>query len=174
MRTSDVRAVYGWLAVSRWLFLVAMVSATLGVVPMLVGVAVAIDSTPWRIGLAVACLLWLAGAPPAVWRTALTIRITDRELRWQGALRGGTLPLAAVRSVRPVPILGIAGWHALVADGQRPVWVLVARGFDDFVDDLRGRGVPLDVRLGWAAARPDRIPGRNQYRRIDGGHPHGQ
>jgi hypothetical protein len=163
MRVDDdrVRAVYGWRAASRWAFLLTIVVVTVLVVPMLLAVAFTNPSWAWRIILLLACAGWLAWAPAAAWRTAFTLELTDERLRWRGALRRGEIPLADIRAVRPVRVLEAAGWHAIVADGHPPLWILVSRGFDRLAEDLRA-----DVQLSWATKRPDRIPGRSQYRRI--------
>jgi hypothetical protein len=108
-------------------------------------------------------LIWLATALVLIWRLALTIDITPTELRWRGLIRRGVLPIAPITAVRPVPLIEVAGVHALHAEGHAPIWVLVSRGFPDFVDDLTvGADGPIDVRLSWAVRSP--MPGRNLYR----------
>jgi hypothetical protein len=159
----EVRAVYGWRTWSRWVLLVGMALITFVAVPMLVGMAATVEVTWVRVVMPIVAAIWLATAVVMAWRLALTISITPTELRWRGLVRTGVLPIAQITAVRPVPVVEVAGIHALLADGHAPVWVLVSRGFPDFVDDLAvGADGPIDVRLSWAVRSP--MPGRNLYR----------
>jgi hypothetical protein len=159
-------AVYGWRPMSRRALLVALVLATAVIVPMLVGLAVGLDGPLAAVAMLLVPAAWLLIVGLTVWRLALTIEVGPEALTWRGCLRRGTLPIASVVAVRPVPILAAGGVHVLVTVGAPGPWMLVSKGFTDLVDDLRRDGHDLDVRLSAAVGRADRMPGRNQYRRL--------
>ncbi len=162
----EVRAVYGWAAVSRWLFLVTLIAVSAVLVPMLGGLAFTTDG--WVIAVLVVALVagWLLLAVLMLWRLALTVKLAGAELRWWTPLRRGSAPIAGVRAVRPVPVLALGGIHAMAFEGGAALWVLVSKGFAELLDDLREEAGAVDVRLSRAVGRIDRMPGRNQYRRV--------
>jgi hypothetical protein len=166
MDDAPVRAVYGWAGVSRWVFLVTVVLVSAILVPMLGGLAFTRDS--WLSGALILAALggWLLLAVLMLWRLALTVKVAGKGLRWSAPLRRGSVPIAEVRAVRPVPVLALGGVHAVRFDGGRTLWVLVSKGFSELLDDLREEAGAVDVRLSAAVGRIDRMPGRNQYRRI--------
>jgi hypothetical protein len=162
----DVMSVYGWRAGARWALLVAIVVATLIIVPMLVGLAVSLDTVVAGLVILAALAAWVTIVGVATWRLALTLEVGHDVMRWCGAVRQGTVQLNEVQRIAPVRILSLGGVHSvLLADG-RAVWVLVAKGFDELVEDLREDGRQIEVRLSAAVGSAARMPGRNQYRRI--------
>jgi hypothetical protein len=161
-----VIAVYGWRAGARRALLAAAILATAVIVPMMIGLALGLDSLLSAVAILLVLAAWLLIVSLAVWRVALTVELHADTLAWRGCLRGGTLPTASVLAVRPVLILAAGGVHAVIVEGAPPLWVLVAKGFADLVDDLRSDGHEIDVRLSAAVGRADRMPGRNQYRRL--------
>jgi len=155
----EVRAVYGWRTAGRWLFVVVMLAVTAVVVPMLVGLAVTV-SAPAAVLLFAVVAGWLTLIGLLVWRLALTLEVTATELRWRTAVRRGAIPLVELARVGPVPVLSIGGVHHI-----NTVWVMVSNGFTELVDDLRDTAPAMRVRLSVAVRR---MPGRNQYRRLNG------
>ncbi len=166
MGDEAVRVVYGWAAPSRWLFLVVVIAVSAVLVPMLGGLAITRDS--WVSAALVLAPLagWLVLAVLMLWRLALTVKLAGPGLRWATPLRRGSVPIAGVRAVRPVPVLALGGIHAVRFDGRPALWVLVSKGFAELLDDLRAEAGEVDVRLSVAVGRIDRMPGRNQYRRV--------
>lgn len=162
--TDDVRAVYGWRLFSRWLLLISVVLVTLVAVPMLFAMAVTVQSWPVRLLTGIIGGLWLVGGVLVLRRLMLTVEVAPPMLRWRGPLRRGELDMGEVRVIRPVRTLALAGVHAMeLADGTT-LWILVSRGFEQLVEDVRAESPQVDVRFGWATRNPGRIPGRNQYR----------
>jgi hypothetical protein len=166
MAGDRVRAVYGWRRASRWAFLVLVVAVSVSAVPMLVAAAVTVVSPPTAVVMVLLAAGWLVFAVLTVWRLAQTLELTDTELRWRTPVRRGAIELATVRGIRPVPVLGLGGVHAIETADGTAVWMLVSRGFDDLVRDVTPTSGALDVRLSKAVGRVDRLPGRNQYRRL--------
>ena len=166
MQSEEVRAVYGWMAVSRWVFLVTVIVVSAILVPMLGGLAFSRDS--WLSGALILAVLagWLLLGVAMLWRLALTVKLAGPGLRWWTPLRRGTVPIAEMRAVRPVPVLALGGVHAVRFDGGVELWVLVSKGFSELLGDLREEAGEVDVRLSVAVGRVDRMPGRNQYRRV--------
>jgi hypothetical protein len=163
---SGAFAVYGWRPAARRALLGAAVLASAVIVPMLVALAIGRDSVLSAAVILLVVAAWLVLLGLIAWRLALTLEVTADALRWRGCLRGGTVPTGSVRAVRPVPVLAAGGVHALVVDGGAGPWVLVSKGFTELMEDLRRDGHPIEVRLSAAVGRADRMPGRNQYRRL--------
>jgi hypothetical protein len=153
----EVRAVYGWRTAGRWVFVVVVLAVTAVVVPMLVGLALAVSAPVAVLVLAIVAG-WVTLIGLLLWRLALTLEVTATELRWRAAFRRGAIPLTDLARVGPVPVLSVGGVHAI-----NTVWVMVSNGFAELVDDLRETAPALRVRLSIAVRR---MPGRNQYRRL--------
>jgi hypothetical protein len=105
---------------------------------------------------AAVALTWLFGT-----RFAHTVTLSDGQLAWRALLRGGRLPVASLRRVRPahfektmLVLEGPNGRGPFVAGGQ---------GLAAFVDALRAERPDLAIELGrWAgrleAADRDKAP----------------
>jgi hypothetical protein len=165
MADDTVRAVYGWRTTSRWLFLALVVVVSVSVVPLLFAVAVSGASPVAAVVLVLLGLGWLVLVGLSLWRLAQTIELTASQLRWRTPVRRGALALSDIRAIRPVPVMAVGGVHAIETLDGTAVWMLVSRGFTEFVDDVRQSAGAVEVRLSRAVGRVDRLPGRSQYRR---------
>jgi hypothetical protein len=161
-RPDAVRAVYGWRAGSRWVFLAVVVAATSIAVPLLFSPVVTEPFSPGVVLWAALAIGWMAIVALVLWRVALTVELTGTALRFRTALSRGAIALSDVRTIRPVPVLAVVGVHAIV---DTPMWMLVSRGFTDLIRDIEELRGSVDVRLSMAIGNADRMPGRNQYRR---------
>jgi hypothetical protein len=87
---------------------------------------------------------WLWNAYWFLLRVCTEVEVDDRTVRWRTPLRRGSVPVGAVRSVRPSRF----GSQLAVVDldGAPSLYVIVRYGFAGLTDALRAAAPHADIR----------------------------
>lgn len=111
---------------------------------------------------------WIAAAAlighSFVWRVAYELQIRDGVLFWRTPVRSGSIHVADVRKLYP------HFWGSSIevfefADGKR-LWVMTAKGLQEFTADLAVEVPGLPVRLGRFAEIAERRQVHSMYKRL--------
>jgi hypothetical protein len=150
----------------RWVLLIALVVVTVGLVPVFVDVAFTATGALTSVILLVLCGLWLVVSVLSAWWIVFSIELTDTEVHWHTPLRKGKVPNDSIAEIRPVPVLALGGVHRVRTTDGSSFWVMVSRGFHELIEDVKEAGSEPDIRYSKAVGRVERMPGKNQYRRL--------
>jgi hypothetical protein len=160
------KAEYGMGPIKRWALLIGLLVVTVGLVPAFVDLALTATGPLASVILLVLCAAWSSVAILCAGWVAFSVELTDTELIWHAPLRGGRVPNDTVADVRPVPVMAIGGVHKVTTTEGKSFWVLVSYGFHELMADVKAAGSEPDVRYSRAVGRVERMPGKNQYRRL--------
>ena len=163
------KAEYGMSPIRRWALLIGLVVVTVGLVPAFVDLAFTATGPLASVILLVLCAVWLTVSILCAWWVVFSIELTDKELIWHTPLHGGRVPNDTVAEIRPVPVMSLGGVHRLTTTEGKSFWVMVSYGFHQLMDDVKEAGSEPDIRYSKAVGRVERMPGKNQYRRLTDG-----